>query len=88
MEDDRNCPSCRLCRGARSIPPDCGNHRYLSANEIGGQFRQPLVVVFGPAVFDRDVATFDKACFVQTAAERRQLRRISLRRCRSNRIPS
>src|SRR5262249_26099893 len=40
-------------------------------------------LIVSPAIFDGGVAALDDACFAQAAAERRQLRRESARRCRS-----
>ena len=41
------------------------NHGHLSANQIGRQCRQSIVLVFCPTVFDRHVAAFDIAGFTQ-----------------------
>jgi len=45
------------------------NHRYLSPNQIGRQSRQTMNIAPRPAVFDRQVLTFDVACFFQALAE-------------------
>src|SRR5262249_36570273 len=50
--------------------------------EICSNFEHVLLIV-SPAIFDGGVAALDDACFAQAAAERRQLRRESARRCRS-----
>src|SRR5262249_52937477 len=42
----------------------------LAANQLGSQRRQPLIVVFRPAVFDRQVVTLDVAGFAQSLTER------------------
>src|SRR5262249_41926929 len=62
---------------------DRGNYGHPTANEIFGQRRQPIVLVFRPAIFDGDVAALDKASFAQALAKRCKLRCISLCRCRS-----
>ena len=47
-----------------------GDHVDLAADEIGGQRRQPIVVVLCPAVFDRDVLALDVAGVAQSLAKR------------------
>jgi hypothetical protein len=60
-EDDRNrCGQafdhpCRPCTG-RS-----GDDRYATSDEIGGQFRQTIALIVGPAIFDRDVTALVEA---------------------------
>src|SRR6516162_8357723 len=49
------------------------NQVHLAADEIGGQCGQPIVMVLGPAVFDREILTFDIAGFVQSLAKGSQL---------------
>jgi hypothetical protein len=46
-----------------------GDYGHLSANEVGRQRRQPIVMTLRPAVFDRDILVFDVADFVQAPAE-------------------
>jgi hypothetical protein len=81
VEHNGNRSGRRLGRLGRGISAKGGNHRDLTANEIRGELRQPLVLVVGPAIFDHRIAAFDHACFVQALPKRRELRRISLRRC-------
>ena len=40
---------------ASAVPPRRGDHRDPPADQIGRQRRQPIKLIFGPAVFDRDV---------------------------------
>jgi hypothetical protein len=37
--------------------PGCYDHRDAAADEIGCKRREPIVLIFGPAVFDRHVLT-------------------------------
>ena len=46
-----------------------GEYGHLSANEIGGQRGQPIVLALCPAVFDRDILVFEIADFVQAPEE-------------------
>ena len=53
---------------------------HLSANEIGCQRRQPIVMSFGPAVFDRHIVALDIAGFLKPLAERGHHGRMRFRR--------
>src|SRR5262249_47875775 len=57
----------RLCCNRRRAV--CHDHGHLAANQIGGQYRQSIVVTLGPAVFDDDVLVFDGAGLRQALAE-------------------
>ena len=46
------------------------DHGHLTADQIGRQRRQSIVLALGPAVFDRDVLALDIAGFVQALPER------------------
>ncbi len=81
VKDDGNRPGRSLRRHRCGISSDRRDHGHVTANEIGGQLWQPLVLVFRPAIFDGDVTALDEPYFGETAPERRQLCRISLRRC-------
>jgi hypothetical protein len=71
-EDDRN----RRGRGfggedcRRAVDDD--HDGYPAADQIGDQFRQPIVVVVREAVFDRDSPTLDVPGFAQAFAKRRK----------------
>jgi hypothetical protein len=61
----------------------CGDHGYLTLNEIGRERRQAIQSSLRPAIFDRDVLTLDVTCLVQATAERghggsERLRRLSI----------
>ena len=45
------------------------NHSHLSADKIGRQIRQSIIVTFRPTVFDKHIAAFDIARFGQALAE-------------------
>ena len=57
--------------GAAGVP-DRDNHGHLTANQIGRQCRQSVVLILRPAIFDRYVLAFDIAGFSQALAERGQ----------------
>ena len=72
-----------LAASAASVFAD--DHGDPPANQLGHQRRQPVGLIFRPAVFDRDVLALDEACFLQALAERghavrRSRRAIALRR--------
>jgi hypothetical protein len=64
-EHDRNLGRRGLGRPGRWCPSRRGQHGQAATNQIGGQFRQPVVTTFRPAIFDRDVAPLDVAGFAQ-----------------------
>ena len=54
-----------------------GVHCNSASNQFGYQFRQPVELILGPAIFDRDVPALSKPRFAQTLSERaHQVRRI------------
>ena len=67
-EDNRNRRGRGLGRQRRRVVPDDHGHR--PANQFGRQRRQPIGLIFRPAVFDRDVLALDEAGFLQALAER------------------
>jgi hypothetical protein len=71
-EHDRNC-RCRRLRRRRRRKGARENHRHLAADEFGGEGRQPVVLPFRPAEFDRHVLPFDETGVVQSLAERGHL---------------
>src|ERR1700737_2408384 len=68
FEDDRNCRGRRLCRKCRRSSGR-GNHGHLAMNQVRGQSGNSIVMFLRPAVFDRDVLTFDVARFIEPLAE-------------------
>src|SRR5262249_24769003 len=79
-EDDRNRRCCRLGhRGRRNGA--YGNHRHLTANQVGRECGQSIIVTLCPAIFDRNVLAFDVAGLLQTLAEGGHVTRVSLWRC-------
>ena len=71
-EDDRDRRGRRLGRKRRRRAAGRDDHRHLTANQIGRQRRQPIILALRPAVFDRDVPALDIAGFAQALAERGQ----------------
>src|SRR5262249_26542594 len=69
-ENDRNRRGCRLGRECRAWSTGCDDHRHLTANQVCGQPRQPIVVALRPAIFDCHVLTLDEAGLFQALAER------------------
>src|SRR5262249_14670526 len=59
---DRLC--CRLGRQSHIITGR-GNHADLAANQFGSEFRQPIALIFGEAVYDRHILTLDMASLLQ-----------------------
>jgi hypothetical protein len=57
-EHDGGRGGCRL-GSERRISAGRGDHGDLSAKQFGGQLRQPVNLIFGPAVFDRHVLAFN-----------------------------
>src|SRR5439155_21378983 len=62
-----------FCREGRRCARRRDDGGDATADQLSRQFRQSTELIFGPAVFDRDVAAFDKACFVQASLERGDL---------------
>jgi hypothetical protein len=60
-EDNWDSRSSRLGRECRSRPFRGGDYGDLSANEVARQGRQPLILTFRPAVFDRYILALDIA---------------------------
>ena len=69
-EDDRDRRGRRLGRERRSEVPARGDHGHLTANQIGRQRRQAIVLTLRPAVFDRHVLALDIAGLLQALAKR------------------
>jgi hypothetical protein len=70
-EDDRDRRGCvfrRQCHGRTAARHEHGD---LLADEFGGQRGQPVVVTFGPTVFDRYGLSIDEAGFAQALNEGR-----------------
>ena len=91
-EHDRNRRRRRLGCPGRAAPPDVAN-TVTATNQIGGQFRQPVVTAFRPAIFDRDVAALDMARFAQALLGMRGLGfgtapRMQCRENRSQALPA
>src|SRR5262249_19559514 len=53
---------------------NCCDHIDLAVDEAGGQCGQSIILVFGPAVFDRQVFSLDVSGFAQSLTERGETR--------------
>ena len=90
LEYDGNRRGRRLCRKRRRRTTGRSNHGHLTANQIGRQCRQSIILAVRPAVFDRDVSALDIAGFAQALAKRAQAiaRTVQTTRCRGTRSPA
>ena len=79
-EDDRNRRGRRLCRQCRRSTADGDDHAHLTADQIGRQRRQSIVLALRPAIFDRHILALDIAGFFQALAERGQRCGVLVRR--------
>src|SRR5262245_8290063 len=69
LEDNRYRGGCCLrCKGGRGRAA-CRDDSDLTANEIGGQQRQSIVLTVRPPIFDRHVPPLDVSGLAQTLAE-------------------
>ena len=68
-KDNRNRGGRRLSRQCRRKSVDGGNHGYLTMNQIGHEFRQPIVLTLCPSIFYRDIPALDVAGFRQALVE-------------------
>ena len=71
-KSDGNRRGRRLRRQRRRNAAGGSNHGDLAADQIGGQRRQPVVLIVGPAVFDGHALAFDKARLLQSVAKSAQ----------------
>src|SRR5215468_9107709 len=68
-ENDRYGGCRRLSCQWRRLTPGGGNHCNLTADQLGGQLRKPIVLAFCPAILDCDVLAFEIAGLSQTLAK-------------------
>ena len=78
-EDDRDRRCCSFGRERDGHVAGRGDHGHLSADQIGHQCRQAIVLALQPVVLDRHVLAFDVAGFVEAFAERGHIARGSHR---------
>src|SRR5262245_24654265 len=69
-EDNRKFRCRGLCYKRRINTTDCSDDSDPTANEVGGEHRQPIVVTFCPAVLDGDILAFDVSNLFQPLIER------------------
>jgi len=58
------------CLAANAAGTAGRDHVDLPADEVGGQSRQPVVVILRPTIFEHHALPFDMAGFAQPLAER------------------
>jgi hypothetical protein len=68
-EDDRDRRCCSFGREHSGYAAKRSDHGNSSADQVGHQCRQAIVLTLQPVVFDRDVLAFDIAGFVEAFAE-------------------
>src|SRR5262249_20743581 len=56
-----------------SCVPGRNDHGYLAADQIDGEWRQPVILALRPAVFDIDITVLHIACFIQPLQERGEI---------------
>src|SRR6516225_4200078 len=78
-EDDRDA-CCRSFGCKRGCCANRGDHGHLSADQVGHQCRQAIVLGLQPVVLDRHVLAFDVAGFVEAFAKRGRIARVGLGR--------
>src|SRR5262249_20445013 len=78
-EDDRNCRGCSFGRQCGHVAYR-GDHSHLSANQIGHQRRQAIVVALQPVVLDCHVLALDGAGFVESFTECGDIARVGIGR--------
>src|SRR6516162_765027 len=78
-EDDRDA-CCRSFGCKRGCCANRGDHGHLSADQIGHQCRQAIVLGLQPVVLDRHVLAFDVAGFVEALAKRGHVARVGIGR--------
>src|SRR5262249_47049773 len=79
-EDDRDRHGRALGRNRRRNSYR-GDYSHATADKVRRQRRQPIDLIFGPPIFDRDVLALDEARVFQAPAEGTQAVRVSVRRC-------
>jgi len=68
-EDNGNRRCRRLGRERRGGAARCHDDSHALANQLGRQRRQAIILALRPAIFDRDILTFDVTGFTQPLAE-------------------
>ena len=72
-EDDGDVLGCFVCCERGDVTARCDDHVDPATDQFGGERRQPLKVVAGPAILDLGGLAVDKAPFRQTLVERLEL---------------
>ena len=79
-EDDRDCCGRSFGRKRGRIAPERGNYRHATADEVGHERWQAIVLALQPMVLDRRVLALDVAGFVESFTERSDLAHRGIRR--------
>src|SRR5262249_32328496 len=69
-KDNRDCCGRRLCGPARGIASSRHDHRHPTADQLGGEHWQPVVLALRPPKFNRDVLTLDEIGLTEAAPKR------------------
>ena len=80
-ENDWDGRSRRLGRHCRRGAATRYNHIHLTVNQFSRKCRKSIVLVFCPAIFDRDVLALDIPCLFQPLPESAQADRVFVRGC-------
>src|SRR5215471_7575451 len=78
-EDDRDA-CCRSFGCKRGCGANRGDHGHLSADQVGHQCRQAIVLSLQPVVLDRHVLAFDVAGFIEAFAKPGHVARVGIGR--------
>ena len=71
-EDDRDGRGCSFGRERAEAVAGRGDHGHVTADQVGHECRQAIVLTLQPVVLDRHVLALDVAGFVEAFAERRR----------------
>jgi hypothetical protein len=74
-EYDRDFGCCPLGRHRRGLAARRNDDSDATPNQIGGHFRQSIILAFRPSVIDRDIRALGKSCFLKAPAKRGEQRR-------------
>jgi hypothetical protein len=79
-EDDRDCRGSSFGRKRRLREAAGDNHGHATADQVGDDRRQTIVVTVQPMVFDRHASTLDIVGFTEGVAERGRVARHAISR--------
>jgi hypothetical protein len=79
-EDDRYCCGRSFGRKRSRVAPERSDYRHATADEVGHERWQAIVLALQPMVLDRRVLALDVAGFVESLTERSHLAHRGVRR--------